>query len=231
MNQSTNPQLCTDRGSDSTDARNAPSDDARLNEGMEGEKTVHDQLIVHSAWVCDVWSPSGLPPNGIEHLMVISTGLPGESGELLEQHAFAGTCKGNPEELVLEFGDVLYYWLMIVIFFDLRISDLLLVATDASFLPPGSARLPISIGKVSEATKKFVRNDKQILSADRRLQLVQGMGMVWQDWSRLKDHHGLSLAEVLAANQRKLNARYAWHAKKAFKAVAVAASATVVVLV
>jgi NTP pyrophosphatase (non-canonical NTP hydrolase) len=181
-------------------------------------------MHAYVSWTMQVWSTTDRAMS-IQDLLVMTAGLAGEMGELLEQHAYVGTCKEDPRELQLEFGDVLYYWARIIHHFGVDIDRVINLPKDASFLPAGPARLPISISVVSEAIKKFVRNDHRRLTESRSLALTEGLGLVWQDWSAMADFHGLELIEVIAANHAKLRQRHARQVAKRDRAIAHAETA------
>ena len=165
-----------------------------------------ERLRSYALWTPQVWSstePAGKDAY-LADLVVMACGLPGEAGEMLEQNAFVGTCRENRHELALEFGDVLYYWARIAQHFDIDMALVLGVSESDSFLSPGAARLPISVGLVCEAIKKYVRNDRQQLTPLRRDNLVEGLGLMWQDMRHLLDMRSLSVDDVIEANKAKL---------------------------
>lgn len=170
-----------------------------------------EQLSAYQAWTLEVWSSTGgqAPSNGIEDLIVMACGLPGETGEMLEQNAYMGTCKEDRRELVVEFGDVLYNWARIIRHFEIDVKDVLEVSDDESFLPAGAARMPISCGLVCEAIKKFVRNDNLVMTNRRHASLVHGLGLMWQDISQLLTLRSIGLDHVIDVNQSKLRHRIA----------------------
>lgn len=136
-------------------------------------------------------------------LSIIGTGLPGECGELLEQVAFVGTCMGDELSLQLEFGDVLFYLLRMARHFGIDLRQVILVPKDLSVLPAGHARMPISVGMVSEAVKKHIRNDKLVVK-DRRLnKLRNALGLLWQDWWALRERHEVDLHELMQLSRAK----------------------------
>jgi NTP pyrophosphatase (non-canonical NTP hydrolase) len=174
---------------------------------LSDSSAVFAALLEFVRWTDEIWRPINRT-RSVEDLLVISTGLCGEAGELLEEHTFMGTYKENPDELKLEFGDVLYYWARIIDHFHLDLSAVLFMEKDVSFIPPGHSRLLISVSKICETTKKFVRNDHQELMPIRQKALMNGLGMVWNDWSTMLQHHGLDLGEIIRANKEKLLKRH-----------------------
>ncbi len=171
-------------------------------------KVMFARLQSFSDWVLEMWCVSGREMS-VNDLLVMACGLPGEAGEMLEKHAFMQTCKADRGGFVLEMGDVLFYWCRIARHFDLSIEEILGVSDDIRFLPAGAARLPISVGEVSEAIKKHVRNDNLRLTRNRRARIVEGLGVVWQDWRAVMQAHDLGLSEVITASQHKMHARLA----------------------
>lgn len=180
-----------------------------------------ERLRSYALWTLKIWSTSSeaSKDSGLNDLVVIACGLPGEAGEMLEQNALVGTCRENRHELVLEFGDVLYYWARIVRHFGIDMALVLGVSESDSFIPAGAARLPISVGLVCEAIKKYVRNDHQRLTPLRHDKLVEGLGLIWQDMRFLFDLHALHLDDVIEANKAKLNRRLSKQTKKNKKAI------------
>ena len=167
----------------------------------------------------------GAPGEITEHdLTVMALGLPGEVGEVMEVIQAAPTAGLDLAEACKEMGDVVYYWARLVTAFDLDLASLVRLAArhphpdvqgvDAlvevpSGLPslPGIQAAALALGArqapVVEQLKKRVRDGRFDPAA-----FAPAMAAFLAAWLELAQALQLRPSAILAANRKKVEARY-----------------------
>ena len=80
----------------------------------------------YQKWVCKVWSGNSKAKFDLRDDFIMTVGLAGEAGEVLELlKKRIRDNKLDKAELIKELGDVLYYWTMICNRFDLNVEDVM----------------------------------------------------------------------------------------------------------
>lgn len=135
-----------------------------------------------------------LPPE-MSRLALYALGIAGETGELI-----AADKSGNPEEVLLELGDLLWYVDRLCQAADL---DLLNVwdwrPTWTALAPPHVA---VAAGVIADLVKKFLFHQRPLAGLTLELRwLAAGM-------QRTAASYGLGLEAIMAANTAKLDARH-----------------------
>lgn len=92
------------------------------------KRTATDMMYTHLDEVVNrTWNKWGRAKNFEDHVTNAIFGLGGEAGEVLDLHkkSFFHAPKDRREELKLELGDVVYYWLKLVDLYGFTIEEIL----------------------------------------------------------------------------------------------------------
>jgi NTP pyrophosphatase (non-canonical NTP hydrolase) len=89
-------------------------------------------LINYQDWVAQMWDGSGLKDYDLHDLYIMSTGLGGEAGEVLEILKKSERAQKKPDlqHLTEELGDVLYYVTMLCNCYDIDLADVMQANVD-----------------------------------------------------------------------------------------------------
>lgn len=83
----------------------------------------------YQKWTDKMWTPhrdSGLTPTELQDLFLMTAGMGGETGELLEKLKKSVRDGGiDPDLIKKELGDVLYYWCRLAKFFGFTAEEIM----------------------------------------------------------------------------------------------------------
>ena len=171
-------------------------------------KSTAEAVILFSDWTELAWFPH-LGNHGMDNkagaLFVMSLGLGGETGELLEAIA-----DRDLPSIKKELGDVAYYWGRLTGFYGLDVPAMIEAANKLPTIDHrrDPTRIPLllgsAMGRVQEIIKKSVRDDGLDQAA-----LQNAMGTALGFWLQAAQMHELNPTDILQGGIDKIVQRHA----------------------
>lgn len=157
--------------------------------------------IDYEHFVLEGWSGGTGKNPDLRSLFIMTSGLAGETGEVMEE-----ITAGSQEALLLELGDVYHYCVRLALAYDMISADLHDAANrkvepikNVSDLDRIAKEFVVYSGRASDLVKKHVRDGKDIVAP-----LKLALGGVISRLLGIGLHYGFGLVEIKRANVKKL---------------------------
>lgn len=166
----------------------------------------------YSCWTAQTWLVTS-DQLGVRDYAIMAMGLPGETGEIVEE-LVKSLAEGSPRiSLLKELGDGAYYASRLFHAFELTPAEFgwsVPVHADAKLGNALAAipKLTISVGKVCEVLKKLIRDGvpPEKLS-DFKTKLLAGLNDYILAWMQVMAATGWTPQEAITLNMEKINDR------------------------